>query len=156
MSQSWTRPSHLDEADSLCICLFGECVSRPTTFTYVRPFPDIFHSHSFVLWRLIDEVAILTSSTGWVWSSTTLPLQISCFCLPRSSSSRDSVVVLMSFCVCRSRGWHLRLYLLVSPRRIHWILYARSPINARCLRIMPDVVDSNPQSQQASGRKTTP
>jgi len=49
----------LGEADRLCSCLLGECVSRPT-FTYVRPFPDIFF---FVLLGLIDWVAVLTSST---------------------------------------------------------------------------------------------
>ena len=55
---------------------------------------------------LIDGVAVLTSSTGRVRSSTTPPLLISCFPLPRSSSCRAPVVVLMSSCGCRSRGWH--------------------------------------------------
>jgi len=50
--------------------------------------------------------AVPTSSTGRVQSSTTSPLLISCIPLPRSSSSRASVVVLMSSCGCRSRGWH--------------------------------------------------
>ena len=60
----------------------------------------------FVLLGLLDGVAVLTSSLGWVRSSTTLPLLISCFPLHRSSSSHASVVVLMSLCGCRSRGWH--------------------------------------------------
>ena len=49
----------LGEADRLCSCLLGECVSRTTTFTYVRSFPDIFYFHLFVILGLINWVYVL-------------------------------------------------------------------------------------------------
>ena len=73
----------------------------------------------FSFLRLLDELAVLTSSTGSVRSSTTPPLLISRFPLPRCSSSRCYVVVLM-FLVVAELGVdtpQLRLYLLISHLR---------------------------------------
>jgi len=66
---------------------------------------------------------------------------ISCFSLPRSSSCSASVVILVYSCGCLSKGWHsiVGFYLLLSPLRHRWVLYTRSPFNARCLRIIRDV-----------------
>ena len=114
MKQSWTRPFHLGEADRLCNYLHAECVSRPTTFTYVRPYSDTLYSHFSVLLGLLHGVAVLTSSADWVRSSTTPALLIYCFLLHRSSSSRADVLVLMSSCGWRSRGWHSTIA-FVSP-----------------------------------------
>ena len=83
-------------------------VSFSSHYVYLRasgPWSSLF-SFFFVLLGPLDGVAVPTSSTGWVQSSTTSSLLISCLPLPCSSSSRTSVVVLMSSYGCRSRGWH--------------------------------------------------